>query len=212
MSEVTIYNEGSIKSAVQVVERNSAVLSSDWYGLQHPALYYSLDLVQLEDGVCRFTFAVSAYAKELTSVALHAFSDCATTDRFREGLWHDNVFEAFFYRDNGYLELHLSPDGHWWVSDFSHYRVRAKNDISKNFSINTVQIEHDNTIVMTAISFNVTGDSADYLRSSKFCFLSAVIRVNDNQQIFYTLGGKKTGRPDFHNSDNALPIRKKTST
>lgn len=205
-TEVVIYNESSIQPAARVIKQNSAIIQSDWYGRPQPSIYYRLDITQPNLAVYRLIFSVAALRREIPPEFLRLFSDCAETDRFREGLWHENVFEIFLHRGDGYLELHLSPDGYWWVSDFSDYRVVASEDISKCFSLNAVQVERDDLFVSAGISVELAGQAAEHLASSKSCFLSAILQAKGGEKIYYALGDQKTGQPDFHRRANSSPL------
>ena len=129
---------------------------------------------------------------------------------FYEGLWENDVAELFLVNpDTGcYLELHTAPNGTWWSCLFDEPRVRAEVCNEPLPGAVPAGVEGVNswqasvTVPLASLPAALAFVPARTRANVCFCLGS------EPQQVYASYAFLGTGKPNFHQPDLWLPLRR----
>lgn len=166
---------------------------------------------------CQPSFRIVIGPESLSLLAIVRKSPISTpgasAGSFYEGLWENDVAELFLLNpDNGhYLELHAAPNGAWWSCLFEEPRVRAEvcNDpLPGGFGEGLEGVNHWEakvTVPLAGLPAALAFDPARTLGNVCFCLGS------EPHQVYATHAFLGTGRPNFHQPQFWLPLKRDTA-
>lgn len=114
-----------------------------------------------------------------------------------DGLWRHTCFEAFVRAGDGpgYVELNLSPSGHWAAYQFGDYREGMANAEVPPPGIR-VEREGDRLILAASLDLSAALPPEAPWRAS----LTAVIEGQGGRMSYFALAHPEA-KPDFHHAD-----------
>lgn len=130
-----------------------------------------------------------------------------TKPKFIEGLWEDDVLEAFISTTNNqYLEINLSPNGNWWACYFDDYRKRSNQILNTKNSPTVRLIKFDSIQLEEELFFRGRFFTNLKIPGSKFN-ITAITYSEDKPKYFSLNSMKALNQVDFH-----LALLRKHST
>lgn len=128
----------------------------------------------------------------------------AAEPRRMDRLWEHTCFEAFFGRigSSEYLELNLSPAGHWNLYRFNDYRsgMRPDTEIEVEAPRTSIQGGAHNGALLLETRLSLPPDRITLMG------VTAVIELKDTGETRYLAIRHPAAKPDFHDRDGWTPI------
>jgi hypothetical protein len=165
-----------------------------------------------------FLACVPIHAHQLNLHPKDTKDDIAGT--FKESLAEADVGELFISENHGpgYLEIHVSPKGSWWLCAFEKSRVRSATQFSVNEEQNNSQTKVETIakigehswqagvkIPVSLLAENPIGKRLIAANLAAFQ-MSATACVGKGERLFYSAARATGEKPDFHQPQNFLEL------